>query len=741
MTSRKLKIGDWTATPALNVLESAKRSVEIEPRAMDLLMCLAEHHGEVLSTSQLIAEVWGGRVVGDHSVYRLIQQLRTALGDDSNAPRYIATVTRRGYRLIAPVEPVHDHTLTAGIARSRRLFASDRVRLLVAAFALVALGVAGVSLGPRLAFNGSYDGESIAVLPFTNLSSSEDNDYLGDGIAGEIIHALSNGSGLRVIARTSSFSFRESAAAIPEIAAQLGASVVLEGSVRRENDRLRVIAQLIDAESGDFLWSESFDRSVDELITVERTIALAIAERLMGTSADATRIAAALPPVENIAAYELYLLGRERMRIPSGLSREWSRDDAEQAAAYFRRAVAADPNFARAHAGLADALLQRAVIGRGVPRPGEIPDAVAEEALAAIEQAEMLEPMLAETRVSRGLAARVLEQNDERAFELYREAVELDPNFVRAYYHLARGVQGDEGIAALQKAVELDPLSAELHLWLARLLRDNERSGEASPHLQVAMQAANPPIAAFLLAATHSRENGRTVEAIRLLERLLSDSRFEAQRRRVRHQLTIDYLNLGALEHAEASIDRMDASDQAEDQRIRLDIARGRLAEAAERVHRLRGHGFAALWELLLGHDDHALAEFDALGSVSDDRYFSDLVGWGYHTGISTAYLQQKLGRASAARAALDAASREIEPLLADVNARGGAYYLLASRDAILGNTDAALAALEQAVASGWQRTWYAERDPVFDDFRGDPRYESLITRMRARQTAQRELL
>jgi len=742
MASRKVRIGDWTATPVLNVLESAEQSVEIEPRAMDLLVYLAEHAGDVLSTSDLIAAVWNGRIVGDHSVYRLVQQLRTALGDDPNKPRYIATVTRRGYRLIAPVEVLQAHIFAAQIARGRKFISSRRGRLTAAAAVAMALAaLVLVTVRPHLTSEGAYANETIAVLPFMDLSAGQDSDYLGDGIASEIIHALSNGSGLRVIARTSSFSFKSSSAVIAEIAAQLGASVILEGSVRRENDRLRVIAQLVDVESGDYLWSVDFDRTIDELIAVERDIALAVAARLSGPSADAMRMAAALPPVDDIDAYEFYLLGRERMRIPSGLSREWSRDDADQAVAYFRHAIAADPNFARAYAGLADALLQRAVIGRGVPSPGEIPDAVAEEALAAIDRAEGLAPMLAETRVSRGVAARVLEQNDERAFALYREAIELDPNLVRAYYHLARGVQGEEGIAALEKAVALDPLSAELHLWLARLLRDNERSDEADPHLEAAMRATNPPARAFVLAAVHKMESGSAVEAIRLLEPLLADPRLDFDRNLVRRHLTFLYLDLGDLARAEASIDPLDSSEPAEDLRIRLDIARGRLADAAERVHRSPTQTFAALWELLLRHNEHALAQFDALGADSDDTYLSDYVGWGYHPGISTAYLTQKTGDTSAMRVALDTAWREIEPLLEDAYARGGAHYLLASQNAILGDTDAALAALERAVAYGWHRTWYSERDPIFDNLRENSRYTAVLATMRDRQSALRDSL
>jgi TolB-like protein/DNA-binding winged helix-turn-helix (wHTH) protein/tetratricopeptide (TPR) repeat protein len=733
VASRRIKIGEWIATPALNRLESAERAVDIEPRAMDLLVCLADRAGEVLATNDLITEVWRGRVVGDHSVYRLIQQLRMAFGDDPHAPRYIATVTRRGYRLIAPVETIPDPAFPARLARLRRLVPGERVRVamvLASGITVGALLVAG--LWSRLGTDRPSEGQTIAVLPFSNLSSGASNNHLGEGIAGEIIHALSNGSGLRVLARTSSFSFRDSGADISEIATRLGASVILEGSVRRENDQLRVISQLVDADTGEYLWSVDVDRPIGDLITVEREIALAVAERLVGKTADTTRMTAALPPVNGISAYEYYLLGRERMHIPSGLSREWSLDDANRAVEFFRRAIAADPNFARAYTGFADALLSRAVIGRGFSGPDEIPGDVAEEVLAAIDRADTLAPGLAETRASRGLAARVLQQNDERAFELYREAIALNPNLVRAYYNLARGVQGEEGLAALEKAVQLDPMSAELHLWLARILRDLGRSQEAQPHLAQAMRLENPPLSAFLLASGYQNSIGQKDEAIRLLEPLVDDPRFSDGQTEIRLALARLYMDLEDFPSAQAWLDSSEQTNRARALRVSLAIATGRDKDAAELVHRWQATELAALWEMLVGHDDHARTLFDGLKLDNDDTFFSDFIAWGYHPGVNSAHLLKRGGNLAEAAAQLNTVRGDIEPWRADAYARGGAYYLLASMEAIQGRKEAALAALEQAFESGWNRAWYAERDPNLESLWDDPRFLTLIAEMRA---------
>jgi len=694
---------------------------------MDLLVYLSERAGDVLSTSDLIAGVWAGRVVGDHAVYRLIQHLRSALEDDPRNPSYIATVPRRGYRLVAHVEILRKSRSLPLLGALLKLQPSSRLIvsavlvgciLYVALFAATPLLPVGTNLLGR---------QTIAVLPFVNLSDAASDAYLGEGIASEIIHALSNGSGLRVVARTSSFAFQDASARVSEIAERLNASLVLEGTVRREKDRLRIIAQLVDADSGDYLWSDDFDRSMDELITIERDIALAVAGRVMGEAADTERIAASLPPPGDITAYEYYLLGRERMRIPSGLSREWSLEDANQAIEYFRRAIDLDPGFARAYTGLADALIGRGVIGRRMTDP-DIPEADANEARASIERAESLVPGLAEVRASKGLVARVLDRDDDLAFTLYREAIEIDPNLVEPYYRLARGVQGEEGLLAMEKAVELDPLSAELHIWLARLLSDNGRRDEAHLQFEIARLLENASVELF------SEERGiRTSqlgEAIHLLTSLLGQPMSNRDQMRIRERLGYYYFRLEDFGKAESMLEATRGDDT--DLRIRLALAQGRDGEAAELVHLDSLQPYASLWEALLGHDDHAraLTKFDP-DDITEGNLLSEEISFGYHRALNAARLELKAGNTNSAEALLAVTRRDLESALNEEGTVAGAYYLLASVAAVMGDIDGSFAALRSAIDRGFSNAWYAERDPNLENLRGDLRFQTAINSMR----------
>ena len=393
--TNKVKVGDWTVTPALNLLEGDGRSVKIQPRTMDVLVYLTEHAGEVVATDELIAAAWQGRVVGESAIYERIKKLREAFGDDFRQPRFIQTVPKRGYRLTAPV-----HTLPPEVRDPtwfQRLFPQrwQQVAALLSVLSMLTVFLYILSPWSLLRTAELWDPPTIAVLPFTNLSGNDGEEHLGEGIAEEIIHALSNGSGLRVVARTSSFGFKDSSIDVPEIGERLGASVILEGSVRNVNGRLRVIAQLVRSEDGYHLWSDAFDRPMDELIAVERDIAIAVAERILGQNADTARVAAALGPVADISAYDYYLLGRHHLRNPSGRLRNWPASEAKLSIAYFQRAVETDPNFARAYSGLADALLLRHFIGKDrFLEDFNVPSELAEEVMSLINQSLSFDPQL-----------------------------------------------------------------------------------------------------------------------------------------------------------------------------------------------------------------------------------------------------------------------------------------------------------------------------------------------------------
>jgi TolB-like protein len=229
--------------PTLNNLSSEGRTVRLEPKVMGVLLCLARHPGETRTKEQLFQAVWPNTIVTEDVLKRCIAELRRAFCDDARNPRVIETISKRGYRLIAPI------------------------------------GAPATASAPA----ETAAGDSIAVLPFLNMSADPENDYFADGITEEIIDSLAQIPGLRVVARTSAFSYKGKNIDLRIVGEQLQARNVLEGSVRRAGNRLRITAQLVNAVNGYHLWSERYDREITDVFATQEEIARAIAERLKMT--------------------------------------------------------------------------------------------------------------------------------------------------------------------------------------------------------------------------------------------------------------------------------------------------------------------------------------------------------------------------------------------------------------------------------------------------------------------------
>jgi len=329
----------------------------------------------------------------------------------------------------------------------------------------------------------AVDAQSIAVLAFANLSDEKGNEYFSDGISEELLNILAKVPGLKVSARTSAFSFKGRNVPIPEIAKQLGVAYVVEGSVRKAGERVRITAQLIKAADGFHVWSDNFDREVKDVFAVQDEIAALIAKNLqlkmtpVGSGA----------PTENPEAYRLYLEGRQ----------EWNRRTLagfQQAEVLLNRAIDLDPKFARAHAALADVWgIQGTLVGTiGSLATKNSPET--QRARAKAEQALMLDPRCAEAYAALGSVQMNTFQFDAAAASL-RKALELNPNYASGHQWLGRvlGVQGylEESIGALQRAAELDPLSHRiLDNWSSALERVG-RISEAWTVLERA-RALNP---------------------------------------------------------------------------------------------------------------------------------------------------------------------------------------------------------------------------------------------------------
>ncbi|MEE8550854.1 MAG: protein kinase, partial [Gemmatimonadota bacterium] len=329
---------------------------------------------------------------------------------------------------------------------------------LAAALAFAVVTQPGLTASPS--GQETTGGKSIAVLPFANMSADPENEYFSDGITEEIINALTQLDDLHVAARSSSFLFRDKGTDIAEVGARLKVATVLEGSVRKSGNRVRITAQLINVADGYHLWSERYDREMDDVFAIQDEIASTIADRLKVTLSGETDEPLVKPPTANLEAYQLYLKGRYlwNKRTQQGL---------EDAIDYFRRAIVRDGGYALAYAGLADVYL---LMGSYRQLPGRDAHAKANE---AADKALALDDTVAEAHASRAQVLR--EERDWRGAETeYRRAIELNPNYATAHQWYATLLAGfgrnEEAIREIRRAEELHPLSHAIGVTVATVL-------------------------------------------------------------------------------------------------------------------------------------------------------------------------------------------------------------------------------------------------------------------------------
>ena len=385
--------------------------------------------------------------------------------------------------------------------------------------------------------------KSIAVLPFDNLSRDPDNAYFCEGVQDEILTRLAKVADLKVISRTSTQHFKSSPDNLPQIARQLGVAHILEGSVQKAGDAVRVNVQLINAASDAHLWAETFDRKLTDIFAVESEIAKTIAETLQARLTGSEKNSIAKMPTVNQEAYELYLKGRFFWNKRTG-------GDLRKSIEYLKQAITKDPGYALAYAALADSYGLLRFYGGASPAESVVP------AKAAAKKALELDDSLAEAHAALGLiATEELEVN--RAMNELERAIQLNPNYATAHHWLGLALatlrQSDRSIGELKRALELDPLSmiinADLsiiylyagrydaaeaqarktleidsrsfvaHYYLGAALQLTSRLKEAIPEFQKAVELNNDPYSIAMLAQAYAR-NGQTDEARKLLAHL-----------------------------------------------------------------------------------------------------------------------------------------------------------------------------------------------------------------------------
>ena len=292
-----LRVGAWRVSPSSGQISREGETVRVEARTMRLLLCLAEHAGQVVSIDELLEQVWAGVIVTPDSVYQAVTSLRRILGDDPKQPTYIATVPRLGYRMVAAVSPWVDPptpqsgaAAPGGPAKNRALPAAAAVMGVAIVLMFFVYGRFGAPEHAAAAPEFAAAENSLAVLPFLDLTSeSMDQEFFADGMTEELIDRLSKIPGLRVPPPTSSFYFKGKKVSVPDIAKSLGVAYVLDGSLRKSGTTMRIAARLVRADNGFVVWSETYDRRVDDTLKVQDDIAgevtKALAQQLPGNSA------------------------------------------------------------------------------------------------------------------------------------------------------------------------------------------------------------------------------------------------------------------------------------------------------------------------------------------------------------------------------------------------------------------------------------------------------------------------
>jgi TolB-like protein/DNA-binding winged helix-turn-helix (wHTH) protein len=447
-------------------LRRGHRVLKLERIPMEVLAVLVEQRGQLVSREHIVERIWGKDVFldTDNSINGAIRKVRQVLKDNPEEPRFIQTVTGRGYRFIAPVtdpevqklvvvpqpQPSVAEALPAKPARSKRWA--------VFALSIVLIVGMGAYLWSRsrtrpLAANGRL---MLAVLPFENLTGDPSQDYFSDGMTEEMISQLGDldPQHLGVIARTSVMHYKHSQEPLNQIGRALSVQYVLEGSVRRDSNRVRIAAQLIQTREQTHLWTREYDRELSDVFALQGEIAREIADQIqltLGHLHEPT-VVSGQPAVSAKAfqAYDLYLKGRYfwNKRTPQGL---------QQAIAYFQQAIDDDPEYGRGYAGLAESY---ALMGgyTGLPPKEFMP-----KARAAARRALEIDEQLPEAHTALAIIAQNYDWDWPTAEKEYRRAIQLNPNYATGHHWYAEclALQGrfGEAFPEMESARQLDPLS------------------------------------------------------------------------------------------------------------------------------------------------------------------------------------------------------------------------------------------------------------------------------------------
>lgn len=505
-----LRFGVFELDALAGELRRSGVRIRIQDQPLRILRELLDRRGEVVTRDELRSKIWGDTFVEyDRALNTAVKKLRDALSDSAEAPRYVETLARKGYRFVAPVEvveaePVERPALSrpgsgdnpsidpAGGLRARRSIVAAVIALVI-----VATTASFLLRAP------TADIRSLAVLPFANMTGSAANDYLADGLTESLISDLANIRSLRVISRTSAMQYRDAGKPLPQIASELDVEGVVEGAVVRLGERTRIEVKLIDARRDALLWSDEFERPSLQLDLLQRDVAAAVAAQLRTRIDSPARAENAETLLETMRA--LHWLRQKR--------------DGPNATRILQQAIARDPTSAAPWAALAE-------VEMFGPAPDVSPLDSLQRAKHAAERAVALDPQLSDAHAVLGLVRMFLERDFAAAERAFQRAIELKPGAAEPHrrYGVLLTAMGrlEQAIEENRRAVELDPLSALAlddygrALYFARrydeAIVQYERALATDPHDQIAMWFR---VYALVAAKRHDEAVDQTAEIMR----------------------------------------------------------------------------------------------------------------------------------------------------------------------------------------------------------------------------------
>jgi TolB-like protein/DNA-binding winged helix-turn-helix (wHTH) protein/Tfp pilus assembly protein PilF len=507
---RTARFGVFEADLDAGELRKHGLRLKLSDQPFQILAMLLARPAEIVSREELRELLWPSDtfVDFDHGLNNAVMKLREVLGDSSEHPRFIETLPRRGYRFIAPVElknavssvPAPAQALGGQFAAPTQIgvaepvpknsglfrkvmegqrhghFALPRIAALVAAVLAGSALISGITVhyvrGVNASKGKASPSTSLVVLPLENLSGDKEQDYFADGMTDDLIANLAKIRSLRVISRSTAMAYKGTHKPLPQIASELNADAVVEGTVMRVGNRVRITAELVQVSTDRHLWADTYESQIGDVLTLQNRVSSAIVDeiRINLTPEDKERLAR--NPSVSPEAYEEYLKGRYYWNKRSG-------DGFAKAIQYFENATRKDPQYALAYAGLADCY---GIIGATIY--GSVPAAeAAPKAKAAAIRALQIDPSLAEAQTSLATAKFNYDWDWTGAAEGFKKAIQLDPTYATAYqryslYSIAMG-RFDDSLDQIKKARDLEPLSISINAslgWRLYLAREYDRS-------------------------------------------------------------------------------------------------------------------------------------------------------------------------------------------------------------------------------------------------------------------------